>query len=64
MTIGGYITADLEDARRVHAEMGGYLLCIGDRPTAYVVCQAFEALEAWGRTLEQLHALVPDYSEV
>ena len=64
MAIGGYITADLGDARRAHAEMGGYLLCIGDRPTEYVVCQALEAVEAWGRTLEQLQALGPDYAEV
>ena len=64
MAIGGYITADLEDARRAHAEMGGYLLCFGDRPTVYVVCQAIEAVEAWGRTLEQLQALGPDSSEV
>lgn len=64
MTIGGYITADLEDARRAHAEMGGFLLCIGDRPTEYVVCQASEAIKAWGRTPEQLQALGPDYSEV
>ena len=64
MTIGGYITADLEDARRAHAEMGGYLLRIGDRPTEYVVCQAIEAIKAWGRTPEQLQALGPDYSEV
>ena len=64
MTIGGYITADLGDAQRAHAEMGGYLLCFGDRPTVYVVCQAIEAVEAWGRTLEQLQALGPDYSEV
>ena len=63
MTIGGYITADLEDARRAHAEMGGYLLCIGDRPDEYVVCQAFEAIEAWGRTLEHLAALGPSYAE-
>ena len=63
MTIGGYITADLEDARMAHAEMGGYLLCIGDRPTEYVVCQSIEAVEAWGRTLEHLAALGPSYSE-
>ena len=64
MTIGGYITADLEDARRAHAEMGGYLLCFGDRPTVYVVCQAIEAIKAWGRTPEHLAALEPSYSEV
>ena len=64
MAIGGYITADLADARMAHAETGGYLLRIGDRPTEYVVCQALEAVESWGRTLEQLHALGPDYSEV
>jgi len=64
MTIGGYITADLEDARRAHAEMWGYLLCIGDRPPEYVVCEAFEAIEVWGRTMEQLQALGPGYSEV
>ena len=64
MTIGGYITADLGDAQRAHAEMGGYLLCIGDRPPEYVVCEAFEAIEVWGRTMEQLQALGPGYSEV
>ena len=36
--IGGYTTADLEDARREHAERGGYLLQIGDRPASYAVC--------------------------
>ena len=64
MTIGGYITADLEDAREAHMRMGGYLLIIGDRPMEYVVCQALEAVEAWGRTPEQLQALGPDYAEV
>ena len=64
MTIGGYITADLGDAQRAHAEMGGYLLRIGDRPAEYVVCQAIEAIKAWGRTPEQLAALEPSYSEV
>ena len=62
MTIGGYITTNLEDARRAHAETGGYLLCIGDRPNVYAVCQALEAIDVWGRTPEQLSALT-DYAE-
>lgn len=55
--IGGYTTADLEDARREHAERGGYLLQIGDSPASYAVCDESEAIEAWGRTPEQLAAL-------
>ena len=55
--IGGYTTADLDDARREHAERGGYLLLIGDRPASYAVCDESEAIEAWGRTPEQLAAM-------
>lgn len=60
--IGGHLTHDLEDARREHAERGGYLLQIGDRPASYAVCDESEAIEAWGRTLEQLAAMT-DYAE-
>ena len=63
MTCGGYITADLEDAREAHMSMGGYLLIIGDRPREYVVCQELEAIHAWGRTAEGLRAIGPDFSE-
>ena len=45
-----------------HAERGGYLLQIGDRPVSYAVCDESEAIEAWGRTPEQLAALT-DYAE-
>jgi hypothetical protein len=60
--IGGYLTHDLEDAHREHAERGGYLLQIGDRPAIYAVCDESEAIEAWGRTPEHLAALT-DYAE-
>ena len=61
--IGGYITESLRDARKVHLMRGGFLLQIGDRPATYAVCGEPEALEAWGRTPEQLAALAPDYTE-
>lgn len=56
-TIGGYITTDLADARREHEAQGGYLLQIGDRPAEYAVCTEAEAIEAWGRTVDQLRTM-------
>lgn len=54
---------DLESARREHNQSGGYLLCIGDRPAKYVVCDEQEAMECWGRSIEYLQSLAPDFSE-
>ena len=61
--IGGYITQSLRDARKVHLMRGGFLLLIGDHPATYAVCGEPDALDAWGRTHEQLAALAPDYTE-
>ena len=60
-------THDLREARRAHAEQGGYLLQTGMPGPAfkeyhYSVCDESEALDL-GRTPEQLRALAPDYDE-
>lgn len=62
--VGGHTTYDLETARALHEQLGGYLLHLGDRPHLYAVCTESEAVEHWGRAPEKLAALAPDFSEV